>query len=159
MSLNKFTDITEEHKWMNINCNNLSLGAGVLKTQFYVPIFQISPGNAVTSTSGFLYTCDYSSLRIKGWVNYSKTDSTPQNNIRITISLPNELKDRFSAGVPFSTGSVSEYPNNNNVNNGSVVYGDYDINSDIQSTIFYNNGNQSTAISFRANLDIVIFKS
>lgn len=159
MSLNKIVNSPQ----LNLECKDLSFGVGQLKTKIYEPILQISggqvggTGNTITNSSNFLYQCDDISLRIKGWINYTSS-VTPQNNLYVVITLPDELKSRFSSGVVYSTGVVSEYPFNTNTNFGSVVYGEFNNDLNIENTIFYNKGNQGTTqIGFRVNLDVVIY--
>jgi hypothetical protein len=157
MSLNKFLDITEEHKWMNINCNDLTLGVGSIKTKSYAPSIQLSGGNILTDSSLFIYQCDEISLRIKGWVNYTNS-TTPQNSFSVTISIPIALKDRFSTGLVYSMGSLNEHPFNANTNSGSVAYGTFDNNQNVANTVYYTyNAQGATQIGFRVNLDIVIY--
>lgn len=156
MSLNKFTNISEEHKWMNINCNNLSLGTGQLKTQGYSPVLQISVGT-ITSNSGFYYTCDNTSLRIRGTVNYA-SPVTPNNNFTMDIPLPVELQEKFAVGGEILvSGNLSEYPFNLNGNRGQVVAGVYNNIGGITTTVFYN-ANQTTVVSFKVSFDILIYK-
>jgi hypothetical protein len=140
---------------LNLECKDLSFGSGQLKTKEYAPVIQISNGNIINTTSNFIYQCDDVSLRIKGWVNFTSA-VTPQNNFNIILSLPLELQSRFSSGNIFSTGVLSEYPFNTNTNAGNVVYAEYDLDGNINNTVFYRQ-NQETAIGFRVNLDIVIY--
>lgn len=152
MSLNHLVNIPQ----LNLECKNLSFGEGQLKTSSYSPVGVTSIGGSIiTTTSPFIYTCDDVSLRIKGWVNITSS-LTPQNNFSIQLPLPPELKSRFSSGNVYSTGVVSEYPFNTNTNSGNVVYAEFDLDGNINNTIFYRQ-NQETAITFRVNFDIVIY--
>lgn len=152
MSLNHLTGLGNELK---VEVKDLSFGAGQLKTSSYTPIGTTIGGSIITATSPFIYTCDDVSLRIQGWMNFTSS-VTLQNNLSIQLPLPTELKSRFSSGNVYSTGIVSEYPFNSNTNSGNVVYAEFDLDGNINNTIFYRQ-NQGTAIGFRVNFDIVIF--
>jgi len=161
MSLNKFTSASYDtpKPWMDIRCNTISFGDGVgqLKTQAYSPTFSPSIGT-VTGNSAFYYTCDHTSLRIKGVIDYTTTN-TPHNNWTIDVSLPGELVSRFGTGAYIiSTGQVVESPTNNNVNNGLVASSTYNLSNGVELTFFWNNGNVSSVFTTKIYVDICLFK-
>lgn len=162
MSLNKFTTASYDtpKPWMDIRCNTLSFGDGngKVKTQAYGPTFVASVGT-ITGNSAFYYSCDHTSLRIKGVIDYTTTN-TPHNNWTIDVSLPAELVSRFgTGGYIISTGQVSESPTNNNVNNGLIASSVYTgTNDGVELTLFWNNGNVSSVFTTKIYVDICIFK-
>jgi hypothetical protein len=162
MSLNKFTSASYDtpKPWMDIRCNTISFGDGTgqLKTQAYVPVYSATIGT-INGSSPFYYSCDHTSLRIKGVLDYT-TSNTPHNNFIVAVSLPGELVSRFgSGGYIISTGQVAEYPNNGNVNNGLIASSEYTGGNDgVELKIFWNNGNVSTTFDTRIYVDICIFK-
>tara|TARA_R110000803_G_scaffold7951_3_gene25552 strand:+ start:556 stop:1050 length:495 start_codon:yes stop_codon:yes gene_type:complete len=162
MSLNYLSDGTysQAKPWMNIRANNLSFGdtAGQIKTQATSGNWTIGLGT-LGASSPLYYTCDHTSLRIRGWVELT-TAITPHNNFTLSFDLPTELVARFGTNAAvIATGNVCEHPNNNGVNNGSIAYGDLNItNNGVNIQIFWNNGNVNTAFGARVYLDCNIFK-
>lgn len=151
MSLNHLVNKPE----LKVEVADLSFGAGQWKTKQYLPTTSITNGNTILATGIFIYQCDDVSLRIRGTVNFTSA-VTPANNLTIDVSLPNELKTKFSGANLYSTGIVSEYPFNANVNQGCIVSAEWDVDGDIINSIHYRQ-NQSEATNFRANFDIIVY--
>jgi hypothetical protein len=134
---------------------DVSFGTGQLKTKSYDPTILLTNGNTLSLESPFIYTCDEVSLRIRGYCNYLSS-VTPQNNFSATLTLPTELQSRFATGQVYANGWVNEVPNNDNINNGVVASGIINGDGEVDCRIFYRQ-NQTTAIAFRINFDIVIY--
>jgi len=162
MSLNKFTTASYDtpKPWMDIRCNTLSFGDsnGKVKTQAFFPAYAIGLGT-ITNSTPLYYTCDHTSLRMKGFLNFTSA-ATPHNNFSLNFSLPGELVPRFGTGsLVIATGNVCEYPTNSNTNNGQIAYGELNITGDgIDCQVFWNNGDVSTAFPSRIYVDVCLFK-
>ena len=150
MSLNHLLD-----NELKIEVADLSFGSGQLKTKEYIPVTQITSDNIINTTSTFVYQCDDVSLRIKGWLNFTSA-TTPQNNFNIILSLPTELQSRYTSGIVFSSSNMTEYPFNTNTNSGAVAYAEFDLDGNINNTVFYRQ-NQAGGNTFRVNFDMVIY--
>ena len=162
MSLNKFTTASYDtpKPWMDIRCNTVSFGdsVGQLKTQAYIPNYLIGLGT-ITNQTPLYYTCDHTSLRIKGFLNFT-SDSFSHNNFSLSFNLPGELVPRFGTGsLVIATGNMCEYPTNSNTNNGQIADGVLNGTGDgVDCQVFWNNGNVSSAIPSRIYIDVCLFK-
>ena len=162
MSLNQFTSASYDtpKPWMDIRCNTLSFAdsIGQLKTQAHFPTYVISLGT-ITNSSPLYYTCDHTSLRMKGYVNFT-SETASHDSFSLSFGLPGELVSRFGTGsLVVATGNVCEYPTNTNINNGQIAYGEINgTNDGINCQIFWNKGAVSSALPSRIYIDCCLFK-
>jgi hypothetical protein len=164
MSLNKFTDpqYTTPKPWMNIRCNQLSFGDsnGKLRTQAYAPSVT-SDWGSIVSVPPLYYTCDHTSVRIKGHINFETSASPVQNYFNLEVKMPGELVSRFGTGSATEChGYVVEHPINNNINHALASSSAVNATND-GATIkfFFLNGNVSTQYTNRIYIDLCFFKS
>jgi len=157
MSLNHIASMSEENKWCNIKCNNISLGTETrLKAQSIVNNTILDAGNVNFSESPLFYTSDYNSLNCKGFVVYTSV-ATPMINFNARFLIPTELRPRFSniGGLTAITGCVVEHSSPTGINNGNLtsanVVGDY-----IEYQVIYRQV-QSSVVNFRIYYDITVY--
>jgi hypothetical protein len=91
MSLNKFTDINEEHKWMNLNCNSLKVnGTTVASGSVYSPVkTSLTAGVNIISLApeiSYLLNQDYMTLTL---LDFTIVVAAPLPDLSILIPLPN----------------------------------------------------------------------
>ena len=97
MSLNKFTDITEEHKWMNINCNSLVVNGNPV-----IPLVS----NSYSSTPTPL-TLDLTLLPAIGYYNVSSTGLKTFLTLTARLSgVLSNVRNRIDFLLPLPTGYV-----------------------------------------------------
>jgi len=161
MSLNKFCDPEYEtaKPWMNIRCNQLSFGEGPskLRTQAYAPTVTADWGT-ITSTPPVYYTSDYTSLRIKGHINF-ETATAPQNFFNIEVKLPGELVSRFGTGSAINaSGYMVEHPVNTNQARAYASSATLSGTNDGVIVKFFLDSTVSTQYLNRIYFDIGLFK-
>jgi len=157
MSLNHLTSLNDENKYLNIKCNNLSLGGfSRIKAQSIDNTTILDAGNVNFSESPLFYSSDYNSVNFKGFVVYTSVAS-PTITFNCRFLIPIELRSRFSnsGGLTAITGCVVEHTSPSGINNGNIgsanVLGDY-----VEYTVIYRQV-QSSSVNFRIYYDITIY--
>ena len=161
MSLNKFTDINEEHKWMNINCNSLKVNgvsvAGTIVGQYTPTITPVTLGVSVTGVSPVIYeiTSDsagqkYITLKFRG---FQVVKAEAGGTILLTFNLP----AGYSSTTPSileNAGIIGSAVDTATGTSFSPISSNYDIGTPTRMTIYLGSVDTTSIATFQTFIQI-----